>query len=202
MKTKFFFPLLTLGLAVILSTGCQKAPQAELDQANAAVAAANAAEVNRYLLADYQAIQDSLNLALAGIEENNAKSAFSRKYDEPKRLLIVVTEMSNQAVANVQSKKEELKAQNEVLLGEVNAMVEANKALIVKAPKGKEGKAALELIQQDLSAIEASVASATEQMASGDILAANDKLTVAKAKAEAINAELTAAIDKAKGVKK
>ena len=202
MKTKFFVSMLSTGVAIFLLSGCQKAPQAEIDSAKASVEAAQAAEANKYLAADYQAIQDSLNTALAMIEEQNSKSSLSRKYDEPKRLLAVVSEMANNAVSKTQLRKDELKAQNDALVGEVNAMLEENKALVLKAPKGKEGKAALDLIQQDIVAIEASIAEAASLIASGDILSANDKLTVAKEKAVAINTELNDAIAKAQGIKK
>lgn len=202
MKTKFFVSMLSTGVAIFLLSGCQKAPQAEIDSAKASVEAAQAAEANKYLAADYQAIQDSLNTALALIEEQNSKSSLSRKYDEPKRLLVVVNEMANNAVSKTQLRKEELKAQNDALINEVNTMLEENKALVLKAPKGKEGKAALDLIQQDIVAIEASIAEAATLITSGDILSANDKLTVAKEKAVAINTELNDAIAKAQGIKK
>lgn len=202
MKTKFFVSMLSTGIAIFLLSGCQKAPQAEIDSAKASVEAAQAAEANKYLAADYQAIQDSLNTAMAMIEEQNSKSSLARKYDEPKRLLVVVNEMSNNAVSKTQLRKDELKAQNDALLTEVNTMLVDNKALVLKAPKGKEGKAALELIQQDIVAIEASLAEAATLISSGDILSANDKLTVAKEKAVAINTELKVAIAKAQGIKK
>ena len=202
MKTKFFVSMLSTGVAIFLLSGCQKAPQAEIDSAKASVEAAQAAEANKYLAADYQAIQDSLNSALAMIEEQNSKSSLARKYDEPKRLLAVVNEMANNAVSKTQLRKDELKAQNDAIITEVNAMLEENKALVLKAPKGKEGKAALDLIQQDIVAIEASIAEAASLIASGDILSANDKLTVAKEKAVAINTELNDAIAKAQGIKK
>ena len=202
MKTKFFVSMLSTGVAIFLLSGCQKAPQAEIDSAKASVEAARAAEANKYLAADYQAIQDSLNTALAMIEEQNSKSSLARKYDEPKRLLVVVNEMANNSVSKTQLRKDELKAQNDALINEVNAMLVENKALVLKAPKGKEGKAALDLIQQDIVAIEASIAEASSLITSGDILSANDKLTVAKEKAVAINTELNNAIAKAQGIKK
>jgi len=196
MKTKFFVTLLFIGTAILIFSGCQKAPQAEIDLANAAIDSAKVVEANRYLAAEFQAIQDSLNAAMANIEEQNSKSALGRNYNEAKRLLGVVTGLAQQAAANTAAKKEELKAQNETLSGELKVLIEENKALILKAPKGKEGKAALELINQDMAVIEASLADAAALTESGDILSANDKLTAAKEKATSISAELKEAIAK------
>lgn len=201
MKTKSIITL-SFGLAIIIFTACQQAPQNELDLARSAVDSAKTAEANRYLAADFQAIQDSLNSAQASIEEQNSKTAFARKYDESKRILAVVTTMANEAVTKTQIRREELKAQNQVLLNEVKIMLEENKALVLKAPKGKEGKEAHNLIQQDLSAIEATVTEAESLITTGDILSANDKLTVSKQKAVSINEELNNAIAKASGGKK
>lgn len=201
MKTKFFVALLSIGLAFIVLSGCQKAPQAEVDLALAAVDSARGVEADRYLNAEFLAIQDSLNAAMVGIEEQNSKSAFGRDYNESKRLLVTVKEKSDALISQTQIRKNELKAQNEVLINEVTTLLEEGKALVVKAPKGKEGKAALELIQQDIVVIESALYESSSLISSGDDLSAYDKLSAAKEKAVAINAELNAAIAKAKGIR-
>ena len=201
MKTKFFIAMLFFGSAVFFLSGCQKAPQSEIDSAKSAVESAKSAEVDKYLAEEFQAIQDSLNVALAAIEEQNAKGSMGRKYDEPKQLLNKVTEMANNAVGNVQKRKTELKAQNEMLVVELKTLIEENKVLLAKAPKGKDGKAALDMISQDLTVIELTVTEATNLNSSGDILSAYDKLSASKIKANSIKSELTQAIDKTKGLR-
>ena len=196
MKTQSYVTLLFIGTAFLIFSGCQKAPQAEIDMAKAVIDSAKTVETNRYLAAEFQAIQDSLNAALANIEEQNSKSALGRNYNEAKRVLGVVTQMAQDAIAKTDAKKEELKAQNETLSAELQTLIQENKALILKAPKGKEGKAALDLISQDLTVIETTVNDATTLIANGDILSANDKLNAAKEKATAINTELKEAIAK------
>ncbi len=197
MKTQSFVTTLFIGTAFLIFSGCQKAPQAEIDMANAAVESARSVEANKYLAAEFIAIQDSLNAAMASIEEQNSKSALGRNYDEARRILGIVTQMAQDAVTKTDARKEELKIQNEALSAELQTLIQENKALILKAPKGKEGKAALDLISQDMAVIETTVNDAAALTANGDILSANDKLNAAKEKAVAINDELKTAIAKA-----
>jgi len=197
MKTQSFVTTLFIGTAFLIFSGCQKAPQAEIDMANAAVESARSVEANKYLAAEFIAIQDSLNAAMASIEEQNSKSALGRNYDEARRILGIVTQMAQDAVTKTDARKEELKIQNEALSAELQTLIQENKALILKAPKGKEGKAALDLISQDMAVIETTVNDAAALTANGDILSENDKLNAAKEKAVAINDELKTAIAKA-----
>ena len=202
MRTKIFIAMLFFGSAIILLSGCQKAPQAEIDLAKAALESAKSAEVHRYLAAEFQAIQDSLNAALAAIEVQNAKGSLGRNYDESKQLLSKVTEMANISVSNVQKKKSELQSQGELLLSELKVLIDENKVLLAQAPKGKDGKAALDMMSQDMAAIESTLSEAAKLISGGDVLSAYDKLTASKNKATSIKNELDAAIAKAKGIRR
>ena len=97
-----------------------------------------------------------------------------------------------------EAKKEEVKKELEVALEEVKVVMEENNTLFAKAPKGKEGKEALEQIKAELGVIETTIADATNMLASGDYLPALDKVKAAKEKAASINEELKAAIAKTK----
>jgi len=74
--------------------------------------------------------------------------------------------------------------------------VEEVKALILKAPKGKEGKEALEAIQGDLALVEASMAEVATLLNNGDYLTALDKVKAANEKAGGLKAELEEVIAK------
>lgn len=198
MKNKLFFSVMTLGVVLLMATGCQKVPQAQLNLAKAALDSAKTVQADRYLPAEFNSIQDTFNLAVTTIETMKSQSFWKRNYKDAAAQLGSVKTNADLVITNTAAKKEEVKKQAEAAIVEVNALVAEDKDLIKKAPKGKEGKAALEAIQQDLTAIESTVAEATGILAQGDYLTAKDKLTAAKDKALSIKAELQAAIDKYK----
>lgn len=198
MKNKILFSVLTLGLLVVLATGCQKAPEVQMGLAKAAVDSARNAEAAKYIPAEFNPIQDSLNMVLTNIETINSQSFWKRNYKPSIVQLDAIVVAANAAVTNAVAKKAEVKAKVETSLTEVAALVAEDKALILKAPKGKEGKAALEAIQMDLTAIETAISETNALYTAGDYMAASDKVTAAIEKANAIKAELQAAIDKYK----
>ena len=198
MRTKLFIAALTLGV-VTLFTSCNKVPQAEIDQANVAVDSAKAVDAEHYAAEAYTALQDSLNVALQLVEEQ--KSKMFGKYAVVKEKLAFVISQASVVKQQAIVRKAEMKSESDTLFTEVKALVEENKTLITKAPKGKEGKAALEQIQAELAEIEASVNDATTLYNSENYFATVDKLKVAKDKSVSIKDELTAAISKTKGKK-
>lgn len=198
MKNKILFSVLTLGLLVVLATGCQKAPEVQMGLAKSAVDSARNAEAAKYIPAEFNPIQDSLNMVLTNIETINSQSFWKRNYKPSIVQLDAIVVAANAAVTNAVAKKAEVKAKVETSLTEVAALVAEDKALILKAPKGKEGKAALEAIQMDLTAIETAISETNALYTAGDYMAASDKVTAAIDKANAIKAELQAAIDKYK----
>lgn len=198
MKNKLFFAVLTLGVVLLVAAGCQKAPQAQLDLAKAVLDSARTVQADRYLAAEFNAIQDTLNAAVATIEEMKSVSALKRNYKGAIAQLESVKTNAESLIANVAAKKEEVKKEAEGLVGELTTLVSEAKDLLAKAPKGKEGKAALEAIQQDITVIENTLAEAPGIVAKGDFLTAKDKLAAAKEKVLSIKAELQAAIDKYK----
>ena len=81
-------------------------------------------------------------------------------------------------------------------MADANTLVQEVKDLIAKAPRGKEGKAALEAIQNDLTLVEASLTEASTLVNNGDYLTAQDKVNAAVDKANGLKSELEEAIAK------
>jgi hypothetical protein len=196
MKNKILLGLAAIGFAIVL-TSCQKIPQPEIDAANAAVEQTKAAQAETYVPEEYTALQDSLRVALEGVEAQ--KSKLFKKYAKPKAQLILVATQAATVKASAEAKKEQVKAEVTQVLADVNALVTEDKALLAKAPKGKEGKAALEAIKGDIATIEASITDVNNLVTSGDFMAADYKIKASKEKATEINTELKDAIAKVKG---
>jgi len=199
MKKKLYLMLIGLGAIVMLTTSCAKLPQEELDAAKASVEAAQAVEANRYIPADFAALQDSLNKATTMIEEQKSKFSLFRSYKNAKALLLVVTQLGTEVKDKAIIRKEEVKNEVQAILTEATALVDGVKTLIKKAPRGKEGKAALEAIQSDLAGVEASLTEVNTLFANGDYLTADEKVKAAKQKLDSLKAELEEAIAKKKG---
>lgn len=195
MKIKLLSGIAIVGMALVFA-GCQKYPQVEVDAANAAVEAAKAAQANLYVAGEFNALQDSLNTVLAAVEKE--KSKLFKNYKDEVAKLTATTEMAKTVAANAVAKKEQMKQETAAALTEITTLMEANKEMLAKAPKGKEGKAAMEAIQADLTSIETQVAEVNNKLAADDIINALNQAKALKDKATSINAELTEVMAKTK----
>lgn len=190
--------LSALALMIVLATGCAKLPQVELDAATAALDSAKVVEANRYLADEFNALQDSLNSANVEIEAQKSKLFISRNYKAVTEKLVNITTSVEGLKVRAEERKIQVRTEVQDTLVVLNELILEDKALLAKAPKGKEGKAALEAIMNDITVLEASVAEINTLITNGDYLTAQDKTNASKAKAEAIKEELTAAIGKTK----
>ncbi|GAB1419584.1 hypothetical protein MASR2M12_23490 [Bacteroidales bacterium] len=197
VKTVFAF-----AIAGVLFTSCAKAPEVEITNAKAAIEATKATEADRYVPAEFKALQDSLNVALLEVENQNAKFALFRSYKKAAATLNNVMTLSEQVKGNAATRKEEVKAEAQQSLAEVTTLVTEVKELLAKAPKGKEGREALEAIQGDVVLVESFLAEVSTLINNGDYLTANDKVKAAGEKANSLKAELEEAIAKKKGGRK
>jgi len=195
MKIKLLSGIAIVGLALVFAS-CQKYPQAEVDAANAAVENAKAAQANLYVASEFNALQDSLNTVLAAVEKE--KSKLFKNYKDEVAKLTATSEMATTVAANAVAKKEQMKQECTATLGEITVLMDANKEMLAKAPKGKEGKAAMEAIQADLTGIETQVAEVNNKFASDDIIGALNQAKALKDKATSINTELTDVMSKTK----
>ena len=195
MKKNVVLSMLTLAMVVLIASNA-KVPQTENDAANAAVDSAKVAEAAVYVPEQLAQVEDSLKSALAEVETQ--KSKLFSNYDDATKTLVYVAETAKAVKANSVARKEQLKQEIVATIAEVTALVAENKELIKKAPKGKEGKAALEAINAEMTVVETSVAECQTAYDGGQYVSTIDKIKAAKEKATSIKDELTAAIDKTK----
>jgi hypothetical protein len=196
MRFKSFLPMLGITLVLAMMVGCAKAPQQEIDAANAALEAARTAEADRYLADQFNAAKDSLDAAMAEVEAQNSKFALTRNYDRALQLLQAAANAANGAKDAVATAKEQVHADAQDLMAQAQIAIGEAKALLVKAPKGKEGKEMLEQMQSELSAVETSLAEAQTELSSGNFISARDKAKAGLEKVNSIKDELSQAIGK------
>lgn len=183
-------------LMAVLFVGCAKAPKTELAAANAALDSAKIVEADRYVAYEFNALQDSLNAINVLVETENSKSFFSRDYKGISEKLAAITEEISTLKPKAEQRKAEVRTEVQDTLALLVTLIQEDKDLLVKAPKGKEGKEALEAIQNDITVLDATVAEINTLITNGDYITAQDKTTAAQVKALAIKEELSAAISK------
>lgn len=199
MKIKYTF-ISALIIGMIGLTSCADVPQAEVDAANAAIEAAKTAGAEIYVEDQFQALNDSMTVAMASLEEQ--KSKFFKKYSSTIEKLNAVTEQAAQVTANTNEAIDVLKAEITDTMTEVQGLVAEGRTLIAEAPRGKEGTTALVAIKAELDAIEVSVNESNTMFQNGQLKPTMEKLSVAREKASSINTELTEVISKYKTARK
>lgn len=193
MKNKMLMGLAAIAMVAVLAS-CGKVPQAEIDAANAAIESAKTAEAPVYLPAEFAAVQDSMNAINAEIEAQSSK--LLKKYGEVKVKLTETQALANQVAANAAVKKEEVKQEVEASIAAMKTVVEENKTLITKAPRGKEGAQMLEQIKAEMTTTEAAAAEAQSMYDNGSYMDALNKIKASNERAVSINTELKDAIAK------
>jgi len=149
-----------------------------------------------YLPETFIALQDSLNGVMVNIESENSK--FIKNYSTAKDELEGLTQFAGEVKQQAESRKNELMVEIQNTIAEVGTLIEANRQLILEAPKGKEGTSALVAIKGEIDAIESSLNETSILLENGDYLASLDKANAAKEKATSISTELSEVIAKYK----
>jgi hypothetical protein len=197
MKRNFVTALFATALVALTLTSCGKVPQTEIDSAKAAVETLKTQQADIYLNEEFTAVQDSLNTALENVEKASSKTMF-RNYDAAKVQLEYVIATSTALGERVEAVKTQVKEETEAAIAAAKTILEDNKVLVEKAPKGKEGKAAIDAIKAELVVLETSLTETATLIEAGSYMAAKDKVTAATEKLNSINAELKAVIEKVK----
>jgi hypothetical protein len=166
-------------------SSCQKVPQAEIDTANNVISEVKATQADLYQPAMYAAIQDSMKVVNELVEVQ--KSKWFKKYDAVRVKLANINTYAVVVKDSTESRKAAVKAEAETTLAVVKAFIEEDKALLAKAPIGKEGKEALEQNTSEITLIEGSVNEISSLIENGDYIAAIAKIKSINEKATSIN---------------
>lgn len=193
MKNRILIGLAAIVMVAVLAS-CGKKPQAEIDAANAAIEAAKTAEAPVYLAAEFAAVQDSMNAINAEIEAQSSK--LIKRYGDAKASLAQTVTLANEVAAKAVVRKEEVKKEVEAAIAGMKTVIEDNKTLITKAPRGKEGAEVLAQIKTEMATIETAAAEAQGLYDKGAYMDAFNKVKASNERAVSINTELKDAIAK------
>ncbi|HNX84619.1 MAG TPA: hypothetical protein PKK03_09215 [Bacteroidales bacterium] len=198
MKNKLFLAIATVAVAALMAS-CAKVPQEALDAAKAALETAKTAQTDVYFPVEFAGLNDSLTVMLQNIETQKSKSAkdFKAIKVAAEGIALKAAELSG----NVEAKKAEVKAEAETMMAGAKTLLDEAKALLLKAPKGKEGKAVVEEMKNELTVLETSLTDTQTLFDGGsNYMEVVDKVKAATEGINGIIAELKAAMEKA-GIK-
>lgn len=191
---KKYFVFMAAIAVVFFVSSCAKAPVAEMNAAKTALEEAKAAQAEIFLEAEFTALQDSVNKAATEIQ--NQKSKVFGNYKHAAQMLNNVTTEAGSLAAKTEVRKLEVKNEIVAAQNEIVSLMEENNKLVELAPKGKEGKEAIESIKSDLSSINTSASEIQALIDSNEIIAAQSKANAVKQKAASINSELKTVLEK------
>jgi len=183
-------------LAAAMMTGCGKAPEVEMQQAQQAMDAAKASDAADYASDALRMAEDTLNAARAAQAEQDNKMALLRSYGATKALYLSAKNLTDQAVAQAVVEKENVRGTTAALLAQVQGAVDSATAALAKAPTGKDTKAELALMKNDLASITTVYQEAKAEFDAGQFKSAQAKLEAVMAKAQALTSEIAAAAAK------
>ena len=192
MKKIFWVLFAVMGLSLLLS-GCASAPTEEITATTDALKAIETPDVNTYAPDSLKAAQDELNKALAEVKVQDEKFALTRDYKQAVALLKSTKELVEKAKNDAQANKAQAKADAEAAIAALPPIMEEATAMLAKAPRGKDTKADLEAMQNDLKLAEEAAAEANNAMFTEQYKDALAKANTAKEKAMAITEQVKAA---------
>jgi len=196
MRKKIVYLTIVAASFAVVMFGCAKVPQQELSAAKASLDSARVLEADKYVTEDFVAARDSLNAAITEIQKQKSANQLTRNFNRAKSLLASATTAAKNAGAKAQAGKQKVQAEVDALLTKATTLLGETKGLLPKAPKGKEGKAALEAIGSELSAVDSEISEAQTLKSNGNLIGARDKANASNVKLDSIKSELNNAIEK------
>ena len=187
--------------ASLLLSGCASAPTEEINATKAAVSAAQTDDVRTYAPESLKAAEDTLAKATGEVQTQEGKSGFSRDDKAASEMLKQAKDAAAKAQTDAQANKVKTKAEAETLIAGLATQLADAKKVLATAPKGKDTKAELEALQNDLKSAEEAATAASAAMSQEKFMDALGQAKTAKDKAEGVIAQVTAAKEKIKGRK-
>jgi hypothetical protein len=193
--------LAVLAGATLLSVACAKEPSEALTAAKTALDAAKTAGAADYA-PDVLAAAETAQAALdAELKAQGEKLALTRSYTKTAELAMAAKTAAEQASAATVTRKEQMKLEATALVAGVRSSLEAAKAALAHAPKGKGSAADIEAMKSDVAGVEASLANLDATLAAGKYKDAKLKTEAAKQTLDKIVADVQAAAAAKAGAK-
>jgi hypothetical protein len=189
--------VIALSAFILMSlAGCSKPPQVEMQNADAAIQSAKAAEAEQYAPAAYRAAMDSLSAAMASKQQQDSKFALIRGYGKAKEMFLKAEVAAKLAEDQARKGKAQAKVEVEELMKKAQEALDAANTALSKAPRGKGSKVDLALFKNDLATATAGRDEAMNDYNAEKYLAAKSKISAVIQRAQRISQDIAAASGK------
>ncbi len=178
-------------LSFLLFTGCESAPEKQIEEAFAALATADSLEADLYAPELYTAAQDSFAAAQSEVEGQEGVAGVKPDYARAKALLAYTTETANLAASEVPARKEAMRLETDGLIADAQARLAAAQELIAASPAQNNSVTFVNL-QSNSHTAQSSLQQAVEAQAAGDFALANELVKKAIAALDVLETEAQA----------
>jgi hypothetical protein len=179
-----------LVIMVVMMVSCSQAPQVEMDAANAALETAKTVEADRYLAAEFTALNDSLAVVVSAVEAEKEKSASARNFKPLAEKLNAITTSAEELAARTETVKAETRDQVQNEVAAVTLLLDNTKVALGKIVKNRKNADQLDEFANQITVIEATLLEVNTLITNGDYLTALEKITTGKMVAYAVIAQL------------
>ena len=180
--------ILAAGFAVAALTACAKAPQEDINAAQAEIDRAKQAQAEVWAPNEFQGADQAMTAANAEIAAQDQK--WMKNYDKAKELLAQAKDQATQAATAAAANKEQARRDAETALTDADTALQAAEAALKVAPVTKDSKADLELYKSDLATLRTTLDGARAAFASEDYKKALESTASVKDKAGTIAQQL------------
>jgi hypothetical protein len=194
---KIMGAVLMIGLLVGF-TGCAKAPVEKVAALQTAVDAARSAGAETYASDAFAKVNATFQQAKAEIDVQNGKFVLLRSYKNAEALLVQAQTEAQQAQEAAVAGKERARLEANTAIDTARAALQAANDFLAQAPRGKNTKAELDAMLQELTTQQMSLDEATGAIAGEDYINAKIKADLVVQRANQIQADIQAAIAKVK----
>jgi len=193
--------LLALPLLVALLAGCSKAPVVEENNAVQAIGGADQAQAAKYAPAEYGIAKDTLEAAKAEKAKQDGRFALFRGYGKAKAMFEKVPALAAAAKTKAEAELARIRQETQQMIAQARTELDSAGAMVSTAPVGKDTKAEIELMKQDIAALQQTLTEAQGDFDRGNYDAAKVKAQTIIEKSKSVVTTVEAAIAK-KGGKK
>ena len=162
------FPAPSCLLVVLLASACAGPPNKEMDQAQGAIDAAQAAGADRYATTEYSAATEALNNASAAVAARDHRLALNYALES--------REHAQNAARGAADAKARVRVDVDRALTEITALVTEGRTRLAAAERARVPRPRLEQPATDLTAAATRLQEAGEAVTAGDYLRASGAL--------------------------
>ena len=174
--------------------GCSSPPAQEMDSAKMSIQGVATAGAEKYAPEELKKLNSQLAAANDEIKAQEGK--FFKSYDKAKEMFSKVKTDADVLTPTLAAKKDEAKKNAAAAQSAAKGAIDDARALLAKAPDGKDSRAEIEAIKADVKGLDEGLAEVDKLAASEDYIAAADKAKAISEKAAAVSDQVKNAMEK------